>query len=243
MNRLAFENAYTVVHLDGGEAVTAKCLLIATGADYRRLAVEGSDRFEGTGVYYAATLAEAQLCRDSQVVVVGGGNSAGQGAVFLSGYARRVLLLIRGDDLYKNMSSYLARRIEQTSNIELVRNTTIRRMTATRTLELWTSSTARPGKCGPRRRRGYSVSSRGPEDHLAAAGNRKRCEGFFRTGTDVARSRSWEFRARAVSAGDEPPGRVRGRGTCGPGLLSALPSPVGEGAMAVQFVHECLRHM
>ena len=62
VNRLAFESAYTIVHLDGGETVTAKCLLIATGADYRRLGVEGSDRFEGTGVYYAATLAEAQLC-------------------------------------------------------------------------------------------------------------------------------------------------------------------------------------
>src|SRR5439155_3825652 len=128
VNRLTFENAYTIVHQDGGETVTAKCLLIATGADYRRLGVEGSDRFEGTGVYYAATVAEAQLCRGAQVVVVGGGNSAGQAAVFLSGHARHVLILIRGDDLYKNMSTYLARRIEQTPNIELVRNTTIRRM-------------------------------------------------------------------------------------------------------------------
>ena len=101
VDRLAFENAYTVVHLDGGETVTAKCLLIATGADYRRLGVPECARFEGTGVYYAATLAEAQLCEGSQVVVVGGGNSAGQAAVFLSGHARRVLILIRGDDLYK----------------------------------------------------------------------------------------------------------------------------------------------
>src|SRR5205807_10290594 len=123
VSRLAFENGYTIVQLDGGETVTAKCLLIATGADYRRLGVEGSDRFEGTGVYYAATLAEAQLCRGSDAVVVGGGNSAGQGAVFLSSHARRVLLMIRGGDLYNNMSSYLARRIEQMPNIELLRNT------------------------------------------------------------------------------------------------------------------------
>src|ERR1035441_1792737 len=128
VNQLTFANAYTVVHLEGGETVTAKCLLIATGANYRRLGVEGCERFEGTGVYYAATVAEAQLCQGSQVVVVGGGNSAGQAAVFLSGHARQVLILIRGDDLYKNMSSYLARRIEETPNIELVRNTTIRRM-------------------------------------------------------------------------------------------------------------------
>src|ERR1700704_6291987 len=94
VSRLAFENAYTIVQLDGGETVTAKCLLIATGADYRRLGVEGSESFEGRGVYYAATLAEAQLCQGSEVIVVGGGNSAGQAAVFLSGHARRVLLLI-----------------------------------------------------------------------------------------------------------------------------------------------------
>src|SRR5438132_1377875 len=125
--RLEFENAYSVLRLDG-ETLTAKCLLIATGAEYRRLGVEGCERYEGTGVYYAATPNEAQLCQDAQVVLVGGGNSAGQAAVFLAGHARNVLLLIRGDDLYKNMSSYLARRIEQTSNIELLRNTSIRRM-------------------------------------------------------------------------------------------------------------------
>jgi thioredoxin reductase (NADPH) len=118
VDRLSFENDYTIVHLDGTEKVTAKCLLIATGADYRRLGVEGSEKFEGTGVYYAATVAEGQLCQGSQVMVVGGGNSAGQAAVFLSGHARQVQLLIRGNDLYKSMSSYLVRRIEQTPNID-----------------------------------------------------------------------------------------------------------------------------
>src|SRR5947209_19016114 len=117
VTRLAFEKIYPVVHLDGGETLTTKCLLIATGADYRKLGVEGCERFEGTGVYYAATVAEGELCRGSDVVIVGGGNSAGQAAVFLAGKARRVLLLLRGDDLSKNMSSYLARRIEQTPNI------------------------------------------------------------------------------------------------------------------------------
>src|SRR5437773_3848937 len=119
VDRLAFENAYTIVHLEGGGTVTAKCLLIATGADYRRLGLEGSDRFEGTGVYYAATLAEAQLCRGSDVVLVGGGNSSGQAAVYLSQNARKVFLLIRGDDLCKSMSSYLAHRIMNTPNIEI----------------------------------------------------------------------------------------------------------------------------
>src|SRR5712692_9257216 len=126
--RLEFEKAYPVLRLDGGETVAAKCLLIASGAEYRRLGVEDCRRYEGRGVYYAATPNEAQMCRGAQVVLVGGGNSAGQAAVFLAGHARKVLLLIRGDDLYKSMSSYLARRIEQTANIELLCNATIRRM-------------------------------------------------------------------------------------------------------------------
>ena len=83
---------------------------------------------KGQGVYYAATPAEALLCRGCPVIVVGGGNSAGQAAVFLAENASRVLLLIRGDDLNKNMSSYLVHRIEQTANIELLCSTTIRRM-------------------------------------------------------------------------------------------------------------------
>src|SRR5438067_2994997 len=128
VTRLEFEQAYPVLRLDGGEAVAAKCLLLASGAEYRRLGVEGCERYEGTGVYYAATPNEAQLCRGAQVVLVGGGNSAGQAAVFLAEHARKVLLLLRGDDLYKNMSSYLARRIEQTANIEVLRNTEVRRM-------------------------------------------------------------------------------------------------------------------
>src|SRR5205814_10111471 len=128
VTRRECDKAYPVRRLDGGEAIAAKCLLIATGAEYRRLGVEGCARYEGTGVYYAATPNEAQLCRGTQVVLVGGGNSAGQAAVFLASHARKVLLLLRGGDLYKGMSSYLARRIEQTANIEVLLNVTIRRM-------------------------------------------------------------------------------------------------------------------
>src|SRR5580692_2746019 len=126
--RMTFENGYITIEPDGAEAVTTKCLLIATGAQYRKLDAEGCERFEGTGVYYAATPAEGMLCQGCDVIVVGGGNSAGQAAVFLSSQARKVLLAIRGDDLNKNMSSYLVRRIGQTANIELLCNTTVRRL-------------------------------------------------------------------------------------------------------------------
>src|ERR1700720_3612515 len=128
VTKLTFDKAYSVLDLEGGENVVAKCLLIATGAEYRRLGVEGCDQLEGRGVYYAATPNEAQMCRGSDVVLVGGGNSAGQAAVYLSQNARKVFLLIRGDDLCKSMSSYLADRIMNTPNIEILRCTEVTRM-------------------------------------------------------------------------------------------------------------------
>src|SRR5437870_13547262 len=100
-----FDKTYPVLRLDGDETVTTKCLLIATGVAYRRLNAERCDQFEGRGVYYAATHNEAQICTGAQVVLVGGGNSAGQASAFLSQHASPVLLVIRGDDLYKQLSS------------------------------------------------------------------------------------------------------------------------------------------
>ncbi len=243
VNALAFENAYTVVHLEGGGAVTAKCLLIATGADYRHLGVEGSDRFEGTGVYYAATLAEAQLCRDSEVIVVGGGNSAGQAAVFLSGHARHVLLLIRGDDLYKNMSSYLARRIEQTPHIELVCNTTIRRMNGNSHLS---SADIVNRKTGEER----TVTTHGIFSFIGAEPRtgwlppeiERDEKGFVRTGADLANSPYWTSRRQPFLLETSRP-CVFAAGDVRSGSVKRVASAVGEGAMAVQFVHECLKHM
>src|SRR5207244_13580150 len=123
-----FDTVYCVLELDGGDNVAAKCLLIATGAEYRRLEVEHCSRFEGAGVYYAATPNEAQMCRRSDVALVGGGNSAGQAPVYLSQNARKVFLLIRGDDLCKSMASYLAHRSMNTPNIEVLSCTEVIRM-------------------------------------------------------------------------------------------------------------------
>src|SRR5207302_1882359 len=132
---LAFDGPTVSVRLDGDEAVRAKCLLISTGAEYRVLGVDGCERYEGRGVYYAATPIEAQTCRGAEVVVVGGGNSAGQAAAFLSQHARNVYVAIRGDDLYKSMSSYLAGRVESTPNIRVLRNTEVHRLEGDGSLE------------------------------------------------------------------------------------------------------------
>ncbi len=107
------------VHLEDGGIVAARTIIIATGARYRRLGLPNLGQFEGQGVHYAATSLEARLCADSEVVVVGGGNSAGQAAIFLSAKARHVHLLVRGDGLADTMSDYLVRRIADSGLITL----------------------------------------------------------------------------------------------------------------------------
>ena len=111
--------------LDGGETVRARSVVVASGARYRRPEIENLSTFEGRGVWYWASPIEARLCADQEIVLVGGGNSAGQAAVFLSGHARKVHMVIRGGGLGASMSRYLIERIEATPNIELVFNTEV----------------------------------------------------------------------------------------------------------------------
>jgi thioredoxin reductase (NADPH) len=243
VTRLEFEQAYPVLRLDGGETVVAKCLLIASGAEYRRLEVEGCERFEGTGVYYAATPNEAQLCRGAQVVLVGGGNSAGQAAVFLAGHARTVLLLLRGDDLYKSMSSYLARRIERTANIELLCNTTIRHMRGDGRL---TAVEVVNDQTGARHTvetpAVFSFIGAVPRTDWLPPEIERDAKGFVRTGPALAKSPYWTARRQPYLLETSRPG-VFAAGDVRSGSVKRVASAVGEGAMAVQFVHEYLKEM
>jgi thioredoxin reductase (NADPH) len=241
--RLEFDKAYPVLRLDGGDTVVTKCLLIASGAEYRRLGVEGCERYEGRGVYYAATPNEAKQCRGAEVVLVGGGNSAGQAAVFLAGHTRKVWLLIRGNDLSKNMSSYLVRRIEQTANIELLCNTTIRRMCGDgslsavdivnhqtddeRTLET-------PAV--------FSFIGAVPRTDWLPAEIERDAKGFVRTGPALAQSPHWTARRQPFLLETSRPG-VFAAGDVRSGSVKRVASAVGEGSMAVQFVHEYLKEM
>ena len=241
--RLEFEKTYPILRLDGGETVAAKCLLIASGAEYRRLGVEGCARYEGTGVYYAATPAEARLCQGAQVVLVGGGNSAGQAAVFLAGQARKVLLLLRGDDLYRGMSSYLARRIEQTANIELLCNATIRRMRGDGHL---TAVEVVNHKTGAERTvetpAVFSFIGAVPRTDWLPPEIERDAKGFVQTGPALAKSPHWTARRQPFLLETSRPG-VFAAGDVRSGSAKRVASAVGEGAMAVQLVHEYLKEM
>src|ERR1044071_4870615 len=114
-----------IVELENGTRISTRTIVIATGAQYRKLPLENLSRFEGAGVYYAATHLESQLCGGKEVIVVGGGNSAGQAAVFLAQTARHVYMIVRADGLAETMSRYLIRRIEESPNIELLTETEI----------------------------------------------------------------------------------------------------------------------
>jgi thioredoxin reductase (NADPH) len=118
-----------------GRSLRAKSIVVASGARYRRPEIENLDAFEGRGVWYWASPIEAKLCANQDVVLVGGGNSAGQAAVFLSGHARKVYMMIRGGGLGASMSRYLIERIEATSNIELMFNTEVVGLEGSETLE------------------------------------------------------------------------------------------------------------
>ena len=240
---LTFENMYPVLHLDGGETVTAKCLLIATGADYRRLSAEGCEQFEGSGVYYAATRTEEPLCREAEVVVVGGGNSAGQAAVFLAGVARKVYLVVRGDSLYLDMSSYLAWRIEQTPNIEVHLNTEVRQMhgdTRLRSVEIVNNKTGEVRTLETPVL--FSFIGAVPRIDWLPPEIERDDEEFIRTGASLALSPHWTAQRQPFLLETSHPG-VFAAGDVRSGSVKRFASAVGEGAMAVQFVHEYFKTM
>jgi thioredoxin reductase (NADPH) len=240
---LHFEKAYPVLRLDGGETVAAKCLLIASGAEYRRLGVEGCAAYEGRGVYYAATPNEAPLCRGAVVVLVGAGNSAGQAAVFLAAHARKVLLVLRGDDLYKSMSSYLAWRIEQTANIELCRNAEVRRMHGDGHLSAVDVIDTRTGeKRTVETPAVFSFIGAVPRTDWLPAEVERDGKGFVLTGPAVAKSARWPLGRQPYLLETSRPG-VLAAGDVRSGSVKRVASAVGEGAMAVQFVHEYLKEM
>ena len=230
------------LQIEGCPAILrAKCVLIATGADYRRLDAEGREQFEGSGVYYAATAFEGQLCRGATVIVAGGGNSAGQAAMFLSEGAAKVLLVIRGDDLSKNMSSYLSRRVQARENIELLRRTEIRKMTGNKMLEaVELENTATHERRVVETPAVFSMIGAMPcTDWLPPQIERDE-KGFIKTGSAVAHAPAWKESKRPTSPLETSCPGIFAAGDVRSGSVKRCAAAVGEGGMAVAGVQEAL---
>src|SRR5438105_5713825 len=222
------------LQVEGCSAVLrAKSVLIATGADYRRLDAEGREQFENMGVYYAATAMEGQICRGETVIVAGSGNSAGQAAMFLSDGAAKVLLVIRGDDLSK-MSSYLSRRVEAQKNIEILYHTQIRKMSGGRMLE---EAELEDTKTGERRvvrtPAIFSMIGATPCTEWLPLEIERDEKGFIKTGTLVANAPAWKENKRPPSPLETSLPAIFAAGDVRSGSVKRCPAAVGEGGMAI----------
>ena len=232
------------VEIDDGVRVPARTVVIATGAAYRKPAIENLARFENAGVYYGATFMEAQLCRGEEVVVVGGGNSAGQAAVFLAQTAKRVHMLVRASGLAESMSRYLIRRIEQNPAIVLRTNTEIVALDGGNHLEQVRWHEDRTDKIETRAiRHVFLMTGAVPGTRWLDGCVALDAKGFIKTGPDLSQddlaSAHWPL-ARAPHLLETSLPGVFAVGDVRGGNIKRVASAVGEGSITVSFVHQAL---
>jgi len=233
---LRSSNGHHEIELSNGEVATGRAVVIATGAQYKRLDVPNMESYEMGGVYYAATQAESQLCMGDPVVVVGGGNSAGQAAMFLSHQAASCRLLIRGDDLGKSMSRYLVHQIERNDGVEVCRNTEVVELHGDRELEEITVADNVTGERSTLPAKALFVFI-GALPHTEWLNGQLATDraGFLLTGRDVEDLS--EFNGdRPLFLETSRPG-IFAVGDVHSGSIKRVASAVGEGSMAVRLVH------
>src|SRR5205809_2148272 len=223
-----------------GAVLRAKSVLIATGADYRRLNAEGREQFENMGVYYAATALEGQICRGQTVIVAGSGNSAGQAAMFLSDGAAKVLLVIRGNDLSK-MSTYLSRRVKVQKNIEILFHTQIRKMSGNKMLEEAELENTNTGERRVVRTPAiFSMIGAVPCTEWLQLEIERDEKGFIKTGSLVASAPAWKENKRQPGPLETSLPNIFAAGDVRSGSVKRCAAAVGEGGMAVAGVQEAL---
>jgi len=227
-------DAYAVRLVDGTE-IRSRTVVLAAGARYRRLQVDRLEEFEGASIYYAATFIEAMFCRDLPVTVVGGGNSAGQATVFLTGHASRVRLVVRGDDLGQDMSRYLVDQTEGNPAVEVLTSTEVKQLCGQGgELE---AVVVENNRTGMRRRLDtrllFGFIGSAPATGWLRGAVALDDKGFVRTGPPAGADNVLETSWPGVFA----VGDVRS------GSIKRVASAVGEGAMAVRFIHEHLQNV
>lgn len=242
--RLDCERTPYRVEIDDGQRVEAHALIIASGAEYRRLAIPDLARFEGNGVYYAASFIESQLCTGEEVIVVGGGNSAGQAAVFLAQTAHRVHVLVRARGLAASMSRYLIRRIEEHPAIELRTCTEVVGLEGAGRLERVTLRDNNTGALDTRPiRHVFSMTGAIPKTGWLNGCVVLDDLGFIKTGADLSRddltAARWTSRRRPHPLETSLRG-IFAVGDVRSGSIKRVASAVGEGSVSISSVHQVL---
>jgi thioredoxin reductase (NADPH) len=220
-------------------------VIIATGAEYRRLALENLSEFEGAGIYYGATFVEAQLCGGDDVIVVGGGNSAGQAAVFLSQTAKKVYMVVRASGLSDTMSRYLVRRIEENPAIELHTRTEITGLEGNGQLERVRWHDRQADRAETREvKHVFVMTGASPNTSWLDGCVAIDANGFIKTGPDLTpddlTAAKWPLTRPPHLLETSLPG-VFAVGDVRGGNVKRVASAVGEGSIAVSFVHRVLQ--
>jgi thioredoxin reductase (NADPH) len=241
------EDRYRVVTLADGTELSGDVLLIATGVSYRKLDVPGVERLTGAGVYYGAAITEALSCHDDDVYIVGGANSAGQAAMYLSQFARSVTLLVRGDSLDRSMSRYLIDEIEARDNIHVRLNSGVARVDGEQNLETVTIRETTSGKEDTIPAAGLFIFIGALPGTDWLDGIVKRDErGFILSGPDLMqdgkRPQGWRLDRDPYLLETNVPGMFVA-GDVRHGSVKRVASGVGEGSIAVQFVHQYMREV
>jgi thioredoxin reductase (NADPH) len=236
----ASDHGYDVSFGADGDTIHATSVVIASGVRYRRLPIPHLQELEGVSVYYAATLMEAQMCAGDPVVVVGGGNSAGQATLFLSAYVPRVHLVVREPDLGDGMSRYLTDRIERTPNVTVYTSTEIRELVGERVLEAVVVESNRTGERWAIAARSLFVFI-GAEPHTDWLGGLVELDdgGYIRTGRAAAETDGCADGHAPLLLETSRPG-IFAVGDVRSGSVKRVATAVGEGSMAVRLVHERL---
>ncbi len=243
--KLACERRPYSIVIEGGQRIAARSVIIATGAKYRKPDLPRLADFEGAGIYYGATAMEAQVCAGEEIVIIGGGNSAGQAAVFLAETSPHVHVLVRSDGLADSMSRYLVRRLEATPTISLRTRTELVTLEGNGHLEHVTWRNAATGAIERRDiRHVFVMTGALPATDWLGGCAATDDNGFVKTGGDLGPAdlaeRRWPLARSPHSLETSLPG-VFAVGDARSGSMKRVASAVGEGAAAVALVHRVLR--